>query len=135
MASNNDTPLIHTPANSEAPRARSRSPAVIERLSQTYPTLDKAIQSEESCRAVWVSHQSQFIHEVKALSEAHTDSETTIEELRRSLANLSQRVSESEAQHGKVLSENYDLLEAHARMVKEKDAIINALSLRAQGES
>jgi hypothetical protein len=81
-----------------------------------------------------ITHQSQFIHEVKALAEAHTDSETTIEELRRSPANLSQRLNESEAQHGKVLSEKYDPSDTYACIFREKDASINALSLRAQGE-
>lgn len=33
-----------------------------------------------------------------------------------------------------MLSEKYDLSEAHPRIIKEKDATINALSLRAQGE-
>jgi len=128
------TPQINTPTDSEASRARSRSPAVIKRLTHTYPFINQAIQSEESCRAIWASHQPQFIYEIKALSEALIDSETTNEELKRSLSTLSQQANESEARHGELLSQNYDLTETHARVVREKDATINALSLRAPTE-
>ncbi|CAG8971723.1 hypothetical protein HYALB_00007203 [Hymenoscyphus albidus] len=82
MTSANSTSFINTPVNSEAPRFRSRSPVVMNRLTQTYPLLDHAIKGEENYQETWNSHQQQLFHEINALAKAHVDSETTIEELR-----------------------------------------------------
>lgn len=130
MASTNNTPLINTLTSSEEPRFRSRSPVVISRLAQTYPILDQAIKGEEIYQELWSSHQPQLFNEIKALAEAHIDSESTIEELRKSLADLSNKAQEYEVQYGELLSQKHDLTKAHAHERKEKDAVISALSTR-----
>ncbi|CAG8974333.1 hypothetical protein HYALB_00006182 [Hymenoscyphus albidus] len=130
MTSANSTSFINTPVNSEAPRFRSRSPVVMNRLTQTYPLLDHAIKGEENYQETWNSHQQQLFHEINALAEAHVDSETTIEELWKSLTDSSHKAQEYEARYGELLSQNHDLIEAHALERKEKDTIISALSTR-----